>query len=379
MQPDNDAVQALRSKDFMDAMIRLGLLAMLVALCIRVVSPFVHLILWALVLAVAIYPLHQRLAAKMGGRQGRCSTLMVLVAVLALGIPLLMLGNSFIDHIQDLRTAFQNNALTLEQPDPGVAEWPLVGEKIYASWSAAAENLPAFVENNRAQLDVLAKKLLAMVSGAAGGLALFIASLIIAGIMMAYGKSGGAAMRRIYSRLIGPDKGPQMLSLSVATIISVAAGVIGVAFLQAVLLGFGFVMSGIPAGGVLALFVLVLGIAQVPAAVIGLPAIVYLWVSGDASTTSNIVWTIYLVIAGLSDNVLKPLLLGRGVDVPMPVILIGALGGMVTGGFLGLFLGAVLLALAYRLFMEWVGTGGATIENGADTAGNEVLQPAGGE
>jgi predicted PurR-regulated permease PerM len=102
---------------------------------------------------------------------------------------------------------------------------------------------------------------------------------------------------------------------------------------------------------------MLIGIVQLPALIISLPAIAYLWVSGDASTTSNVIWSIYLLVAGMADNVLKPLLLGRGVDAPMPVILLGALGGMVSAGIIGLFIGAALLALGYQIFMDWVGSG----------------------
>jgi predicted PurR-regulated permease PerM len=185
---------------------------------------------------------------------------------------------------------------------------------------------------------------------------LFLGALIIAGIMMAYGESGSQVMQRIFYRLTDPVTGPRLQSLSTATVRSVATGVIGVAFIQALLLGVGFIVASIPAAGVLAVVVMLLGIVQLPAAIISLPAIGYLWWSGDASTTSNIIYTIYLLVAGLADNVLKPLLLGRGVEAPMPVILLGALGGMVSGGIIGMFVGAVLLAVGYQVFMDWVDT-----------------------
>ncbi|HWM29845.1 MAG TPA: AI-2E family transporter, partial [Woeseiaceae bacterium] len=188
----------------------------------------------------------------------------------------------------------------------------------------------------------------------AGAVLLFLGSLIVAGIMMAYAESGSRAMQRICSRLTDAARGPRLQKLATATVRSVAAGVIGVAFIQSILLGMGFLLAGIPAAGVLALIVMLIGILQIPALIISLPAVVYLWWSGDGSTTSNIVFTIYLLVAGMADNVLKPLLLGRGVDAPMLVILIGALGGMVTGGIIGLFVGGVLLAVSYQLFMEWV-------------------------
>ena len=182
----------------------------------------------------------------------------------------------------------------------------------------------------------------------------FLASLIIAGIMMAYGASGSQAMCNILTRLSGPTRGTQLHTLATATVRSVATGVIGVAFIQALLIGIGFMLAGIPAAGLLAMIVLVIGIAQLPALLISLPAIAYMWWAGDGSTTIHIVLTLYLLIAGAADNVLKPLLLGRGVAVPMPVILLGALGGMVSAGMIGLFVGAVVLAVGYEIFMEWV-------------------------
>jgi predicted PurR-regulated permease PerM len=183
---------------------------------------------------------------------------------------------------------------------------------------------------------------------------MFSVALIIAGIMMAYGQPGTGASRNIYHKFTNdPESGERLFNLSVATIRSVAVGVVGVAFIQALLLGVGFYFAGIPAAGLLAIVVLIIGILQLPALVITLPVIGYLWWAGD-STISNILFTIYLLIAGAADGFLKPMLLGRGVEAPMPIILIGALGGMASFGLLGLFIGAVLLALAYIIFMEWV-------------------------
>ena len=181
--------------------------------------------------------------------------------------------------------------------------------------------------------------------------------------MMAYGESGGQSMLKVFQRFSNQSKGSQLHKLSVGTIRSVASGVLGVAFIQALLLGVGFILAGVPAGGVLAFFVLVLGVVQLPAALVSIPVIIYLWVGGDASTTSNIIFTVYLLIAGLADNVLKPILLGRGVDAPMPVVLIGALGGMVVSGIIGLFIGAVVLAVGYEIFMAWVNS---PVEQSAD-------------
>jgi predicted PurR-regulated permease PerM len=356
MQSDNVLSRKLLSKDLMDVLIRLGLVAFLAVLCYRVFAPFIGLLLWALILAVALYPLHRRVANRLGGRQGRAATLIVLVGVLLIGVPSVMLASSFAEQIHDVHTAYQNKEFTIKQPDPSVAKWPLVGKRIYDFWSAAAQDLPGLLKQVEPQLVTSSKFLLGVAANTVGGVLSFLGSLIIAGIMMAYGESGSLAMRRIISRLAGPEKGPRLHGLSTATIRSVATGVIGVALIQALLLGVGFIWAGIPGAGVLAFVVLLIGIMQLPALIVSLPVIAYLWWSGD-STAMNLIFSVYLLLAGMADNVLKPLLLGRGVEAPMPVILLGALGGMVTGGMVGLFVGAVLLAVGYQIFMEWVAEG----------------------
>jgi len=354
MQINSTTLQNLLSKDLTDFIIRLGLIAILVVICVRIFTPFAGLVLWGLILAVALYPLYLRIVRKLKGREGRAATLLVVAGLLLIGVPTMMLGSSFAGQIHDTYSALENNKISIEQPDPSVAEWPLIGKKLYKAWSSAANNLPAFLKKIHPQLKQVSKYVLSVAANTAGGVFLFLGALIIAGIMMAYGESGSRSMLRILNRLTGPSKGPQLLKLSTATIRSVAMGVIGVAFLQALLLGIGFIMAGIPAAGLLALGVMLLGILQLPAVIISLPAIAYLWWSGDASTTMNIIYTVYLVVAGLADNVLKPILLGRGVDAPMPVILLGALGGMVSSGIIGLFIGAVFLAVGYQIFMDWV-------------------------
>lgn len=373
MPVDDSTLRKLLSKDLMDVVIRIGLLAFLVVMCVRVFAPFANLMLWALILAITLYPLHQRLAGWLKGRQGSAATLLVVAGILLIGVPTVMLSGSFARHVHNAYTTFENHGITIKQPDPKVADWPLVGKRVYSTWSMAADNLPMFVEENKVQLKNILKRIFSAAANMAGALLLFVGALIIAGVMMAYGEAGSITMQRIFNRLTGTERGARLQSLSTATVRSVASGVIGVAFIQALLLGIGFIMAGIPAAGVLALVVMLIGIVQLPAAIISLPAIAYLWWSGDSSTTSNIFYSIYLIIAGMADNVLKPLLLGRGVDVPMPVILLGALGGMVSGGIIGMFIGAVLLAVGYQIFMEWVsnseegtGIGDAPVQQEAD-------------
>jgi len=353
IQIDKALVRETLSSDLTDVFIRIGLIAFLVVMSLKIFSPFMGLILWALILAVTLYPLHQRIAKKLGDKQGRAATLMVLCGILFIGIPTAILAGSLADFVHEKHTAFENNTISIKQPPASVAEWPIVGTKVHEFWNLAANDLPALLKKLQPQLGDFSKAVLGFVASTASGIFQFLFSLIISGIMMAFGQSGSAAMLRIVRRLAGQEKGEQLFKLSTATIRSVSMGVIGVAFIQALLLGVGFMLADVPAAALLAIVVLALGIAQLPATLITLPVIAYLWWSGD-STLVNVFFTVYLIIAGLADNVLKPLFLGRGVEAPMPIILLGALGGMVTGGLIGLFVGAVLLALAYVIFMDWV-------------------------
>lgn len=356
MSPDNQQFRKYFSQDLTDVLIRLGLIALLIYASAKVFSPFMALMLWAVILAVTLYPLHQIMANKLGGKQGIAASLLTLSTVFLLGVPIMFLGTSAAEFASELHTSIQNGTLSITPPSPSVAEWPIVGEKLYAAWSLAANDMPALLEKLRPYMADVSKAALSFITGAAASIFQIIFALIIAGIMMAYGQSGSETMLKIICRLSNPNKGIQLHKLSTDTIRSVSLGVIGVALVQALAVGSGFMWADVPAAGLLAIIVLVLGIAQIPSAIISLPVIAYIWWRGGTDA-ENIMYTVYIIVAGLVDVPLKPILLGRGVDAPMPVILLGALGGMIVAGIIGLFLGAVMLALAYVIFMDWVNTG----------------------
>lgn len=338
----------------LDVMIRGGLILALAVLCYRVLAPFLVLTVWAVVLAVALYPLQQKVAGRIGGRQGLAATSITVLAVALIVVPSAVLLSSLGDSVRDLIHDVQHDTLRIPAPYPEVAQWPLVGEKLHAAWAQAHADLPALVQSLQPKLGELARKALAMVASIGTEILQFVAALVIAGIIMAFGEAGDRTGRALFERLSSKERGAELAHLATTTIRAVAQGVIGVAFIQAILVGIFLLVAGVPWAGVLALVVLVLGIAQVPALLVTVPAIAYLWVSGSYGTVEAAIYSVLLGVSGMADNVLKPLMLGRGVDAPMPVILLGALGGMATAGILGLFVGATVLALGYQVFMGWV-------------------------
>ncbi|MEE4277769.1 MAG: AI-2E family transporter [Halieaceae bacterium] len=354
MTVDRAQLRELLSGDILDFFVRLGLIVIAVVACERIFAPFIPLMTWGLILAVSFYPLHCALREGTGLGSGSTATLLVLAALLLLGIPSVVLGTSFATHIFDVIGDFNAHEIEIPEPAASVRDWPIVGERVFQAWNLAATDLPALLEELQPQLGELSRKVLASAAGTAGTLLFFFGAMIVAGIMMAYGEEGSHSTQRIFRRLAGSGDGEALHRLATLTVRSVALGVVGVAVIQAVLLGIGFLLAGIPAAGLLALLVLVLGILQLPALLVSLPVVAAIWGIGDHGTLVNGVLTVYLLLAGAADNVLKPMLLGRGVDVPMPVVLLGALGGMVGAGIVGLFIGAVVLSVGYQVFMGWV-------------------------
>ena len=350
----DEELMARGASRLMDIFIRAGLVLALALLCYRVFAPFMTLMVWALILAVTLFPMHQMIARRIGGRQGLASTIVVLLGLALIVTPTAVLMNSMADSIHQLINDVQENKLEVPAPRATVAAWPVVGEKLYGMWALAHDDLPAFVQSMQPKIGTVAKSALGFVAGVGVGLLLFLAAFVVAGIIMAYGQAGAGASRRIFERIVGRARGAEFTALSTATIRAVAQGVLGVAFIQAIIVGLLLLLAGIPWAGILAAITLVLGVAQLPALLVTLPAIAYIWTSGDYETGQAVLYTVLLFVAGMLDNVLKPLMLGRGVDAPMPVILIGALGGMAAAGILGMFVGATLLALGYQMFMGWV-------------------------
>jgi predicted PurR-regulated permease PerM len=338
----------------LDVLIRAGFVLVLALLCYRVLAPFMVLMVWALILAVALYPLHHAVARRIGGRQGLAATLITVLAVAVIVVPSAVLLSSLGDSVRQLVVDVQHDSLKIPAPPAAVAKIPLIGNQVHAVWESAHDDLSTLVKSLQPKIGDLAKDALAMVAGIGGAILQFLAALVVAGIIMAFGEGGARAGRAIFERLAGKAPGAELAHLATATIRAVAQGVLGVSLIQAIAIGICLLVAGVPFAGLLAIVVLVLGIAQLPGLLVTLPVVAYLWVSGDYGAVEATVYTVLLAVLGMTDNVLKPLMLGHGVDVPMPVVLLGALGGMAAAGIHGMFVGAVLLALGYQIFMGWV-------------------------
>jgi len=338
-------------KNSLAAAIQIGLLFLLAAWCLDILKPFIGIIAWAAIIAVAIYPLHCKFAATLGGRQKTSAIIIVLVFLSILLVPAWTLTGSSIETAKNLSTSLEEGTLKVSPPADKVAEWPVIGKRVHKFWSEAATNLQATLQQHAGQVKAFSAWLLKTVAGTVTGILGFVASIIIAGVFLLSADKSYVATRRVGARL-GGEKAADFTDLAVATIRSVAKGVLGVALIQSLLAAIGLVVMGVPGAGIWAAIVLVLAIMQLPPILILGP--VAIWVFSTAEAVPATIFLVYCMVVSFSDGLLKPFLLGRGVDVPMLVILLGAIGGMITAGIIGLFVGAIILALGYQLLQFWL-------------------------
>jgi predicted PurR-regulated permease PerM len=341
----------------MEITVRLGVVLLLFSWCFQIISPFIMLVLWGAVISVAVYPLFLKLAARLGGRNKQAVAIMVLLGLAIVIVPTVMLSDSLIHTATTVGSKIQEGTFEVAPPPDKVKDWPVVGDKVHAAWTEASENLQAFYNDYSEQLKAAGGKLLGAAAGVGATVIQFILSMLVAGVFLSTAENQKRAVTR-FARRLTPHQGEELVVMSAATIRSVAVGVLGIAFIQSMLAALGMLVAGVPAVVLWALLVLFLAIIQLPPILILLP--VALWVFGSADS-QVLAWgfLIWSILVSFSDAVLKPLFLGRGVDVPMLVILLGAIGGMIMSGIIGLFLGAVVLALGYKVFILWLEVGEA--------------------
>ena len=346
MSPDDRSFQ----RNAVAAFIQIAALVIVVGICLRIVAPFVTIFLWATIIAVGLYPAHLALSEKLGGGEKRSATVLVIVALLVLLAPVWLLADSTITALHGLAGRMMEGSLEIPPPDPSVAEWPLIGGRVHEIWAEAASNLQASINRFAPQLETVGQKLLGLAGAAVITVLQFILSTIIAGALLVSADAGHRIAHAL-ARNLTEDHGAGLVDMSIATIRSVAKGVLGVAVIQALASALGLVMIGVPAAGLWAFLILILAIVQLPPLLILGPIIV--WVFSVNSGISATIFAVYAIVVSASDSFLKPMLLGRGMDLPMLVLLLGAIGGASTMGIIGLFIGAVVLAVGYKILAAW--------------------------
>ena len=333
-----------------ESCIKIAVLAALALACYSILKPFIAPIIWAGIIAVAVKPLCDLIERKINSRKIAAGiTTLLLLSVLI--YPTYMFASSVIKGSQQLANKFEAGELHIPSPKERVKEWPLIGESTYEIWYDVSHNLSKTVIEHKDELSSFSKSLGSKIASAGIAVIVLVFSILISGIFLANADKCREFIHKLAKRLAG-DVGEQFASLASVTIRGVTQGILGVAALQGMLAGIGFTIMDIPAAPVLGLGVLILSVIQISPSLILIPVSIYAFsVTGPVAASIFLIWNLAV---SLMDNVLKPIIMGKGSSVPMLVIFLGALGGFISMGFVGLFIGAVVLVLAYELFRTWL-------------------------
>jgi predicted PurR-regulated permease PerM len=345
-----------RESTLIERVIELAVVAAFVVWCFRIAKPFLVPVLWGIIIAVALYPVFTRLRSLVRGRSGLAATIFVVVSLALVIGPTYYVGDSLLATGVEFRERLEGTKQPyIPPPKEEVRGWPLVGPRVYAGWKFASEDTQGAMRRWDKQIKGIASGIVKLASSVGGAVLQSLLAIVIAGIFLGTADRGKRTALAIGERLAG-DVGHKAVVDAAATIGSVAKGVLGVALVQGTLAAIGLFVMKVPAWGLWTVGVMILAIVQVPPLLILGPICAWVFSVTDGNT-GPIVFTIYCVFVNISDGLLKPIFLGRGVEIPMPVILIGAIGGMISMGIIGLFLGAVVLAIGYNLFRVWLAAG----------------------
>jgi predicted PurR-regulated permease PerM len=341
----------LAVKRMLEAAIKISALALMLTWCFEILRPFIAVIVWGALIAIIAKPINDKLEGLVKGRS-RAATLLTLILLAAFISPTVVLVDQASEKTQTLVTKLEEGTLHIPAPEESVKEWPVIGEKAHAFWSEASSDIDQTLVKHKEKINELVGDFLGKAAGAGATVLMLIFAIIIGGVFLA-GADGSTAFANKFIKRLAGDRGDHFASLASSTVRNVARGIIGVAIMQAGLAWLGFYLIDFPGAPLFALLVLLLSIVQINPLVLMVPTAMYVF-SYEDSTLIATLYLVWSIAVGLFDNILKPIIMGKGADVPMMVIFLGAVGGFISYGFVGLFVGAVIVVLGYELFVAWL-------------------------
>lgn len=344
---------SLPPRDLTRTLLAVLFIGVLIAANFWILKPFLPSLVWAVIIVVATWPILLRVQSLLGGKRGAAVAIMTLGLLALLIAPMLLAVVTILENVERVKDLFK----TLEaQGLPPMPAWvsgiPLLGPRVAEAWGELAA---AGQEGLAARLAPHVKEIVTWAVDQAGGIGVmivqFLLTVIIAAILYSGGEATADAVRRFARRLAG-QRGDDVTVLAGKAVRGVALGVGLTALVQSVLGGIGLAVTGVPAATVLTAVMLLLCIAQLGPGLVLIPAVIWLFWSGQTLWGSVLlVWT---VIVGTMDNFLRPILIRKGADLPLLLIFAGVIGGLIAFGIIGLFIGPVVLAVTYTLLEAWV-------------------------
>lgn len=350
----NPEAESGNERKAIDLTLKLLLIVVMLAWCAMILLPFLIPVLWGIILSVTLFPLYRLLLTLLKGKKALSGVIITVILLVLLIVPFVWLISSAVESGKQFITALREHTLVIPPPNPGISKWPVIGEPLYAAWQMVTTNLEAAISTYRDQLILVGDKLLGAIRSVASNFLMMIISIVVAGILLAGAEKSEKSALSFAVRLVGKS-GAEFIQMIVLTIRNVAKGILGVAFIQFVFMGATLIIAHVPFAGLWALLALFLAIVQLPVGIVAIPVIVYLYATREPLPAT--LWSVLIFLVSMSDNILKPWLMGKGAPVPMLVIFLGAIGGMIMSGFIGLFTGAIVLSLGYKLTVTWLEDG----------------------
>ncbi|MBK7710231.1 MAG: AI-2E family transporter [Bacteroidales bacterium] len=331
--------------------IKLALLFLLLYWCYTIIRPFMDILLWSVIFAVALFPLYNWLKLKLGNKKALSAGIIVVVMLFVLAIPGVLFAKSLYEGVTFLKTQYETAGSIIPEAPEQVASWPLLGPFLYEKWNWISQHLGEALKEYAPQIKLVLVRLFSSVASAGAAFLKLILSIIVAGFLLISSEKAGKLALEVFNKLIG-EKGAEFAAMTEKTIRTVIKGILGVAFIQSFLFGIGMVVAGVPAAGLWVILSLIFGIIQIGIFPVSIPVIIYVFAT--KSTGIAIFFLVWSIVVSPIDNILKPILLGQGAVVPMPVIFVGAIGGFIASGLVGLFTGAIVFSVGYKLFLFWL-------------------------
>jgi predicted PurR-regulated permease PerM len=337
--------------------------------CYGIIKPFIDIVIWTGIFAIALFPAYNWLLGKTGNRKGLSIIILLLITVILLAIPGLLFAQSLFDGISFIKTRFETSDRIIPWDIEAVKGWPYVGTFLFEKLKWISEHIGEAIRQYSPQIQKVVVSIIS--SAASAGLAFFkfIISIAIAGFLLINSGKASEIANRVFLKILG-ETGEEFADTAVNTVRTVLRGILGIAFIQSFLFGIGMIVVGVPAAGLWFILSLVFGIIQVGIFPVSIPVIIYVF--AVKSTGTAIPFLIWSLLVSVVDNILRPVLLGRGSGVPMAVVFVGAIGGLLHSGVAGLFTGTVVFAVAYRLFIFWIDDSAA---GGSDSSTVEQADP----
>lgn len=349
MHPEEPS-ETIQVTHAVEIFVRLALITLLFVWCFDIVRPFLVPAVWGIIITIGLQPLYLRLVERMSGRRVAAAVTVSALALVCLLIPAALLSGSLAAGIRDVLTAIEHGRFHLPYAS-ALERIPLIGPQLASAWHSTKPNLEQTLVDLGPHLQPGLTWLAHTAAGAGLAMLHFVIAVVLAGFLLYRLDDGHQAILRFSHRIAG-ERGIEFTELATATIRSVTRGILGIALIESLLAGLGWLVAGVPWAGLWAMLALILSTLQIGSLPVALPILIYVFLTGD--TLTFVLLLVWSLVVGALDHLLKPLLLGRGVDVPMIVIFVGALGGFLSAGVIGLFVGAVVLVVGYRLLIAWL-------------------------